>query len=604
MGHLVHARVQPDHPHAGLLIPPLLLALLLAAQGSGPRLDKAGLEPWLDGYFARALAEAHLAGAVIVVVKDSQVVLQKGYGYADLASRRPVDPERTLFRVGSISKLFTGAAVMQLVDEGRLELDQDISGYLDFALPARADGPITLRHLLTHRAGFNDVLKQLVVTDPKRAQSLDRYLKTHIPRRVYPAGSTPSYSNYAVSLAGHVVERASRMDFEDYVARNVFQPLGMSHSTFAQPLRGDAAANLSSGYVDPAESPRPFTIYGPAPAGAMSSTGSDMAKFMIARLADRKLAPTFLSYDQDGRRIVGHDGGDPVFRSNLRLFLDDRVGLFVSFNTIGPNGGVFAVRSELLEQFIDRYFPTTTVDEPAAPTAREHAGVAHGQYESSDQKASFFRVLRILDQVTVTDHGDGTIALSNEKHLDGTPKQWREVRPWTWRELGGPATLEMSESAGRVVRIARSTDPTAVLMPAPAYRSSAYLLPLMIGSVLILAIAVLTWPVAALAVQRSTRVVALVDLVFLAGWMVLFQQLSAGHAEIFTSSLDPILRVLQALGLLGAVGSLLVLWNLGRAWEQTTSWPVRLFNAAVAIAAVGSAWFGLVSGLLSQSLRY
>jgi hypothetical protein len=337
----------------------------------------------------------------------------------------------------------------------------------------------------------------------------------------------------------------------------------------------------------------------------MSSTGSDMAKFMIARLADRKLAPTFLSYDRDGRRIVGHDGGDPVFRSNLRLFLDDRVGLFVSFNTIGPNGGVFAVRSELLEQFIDRYFPTTTVDEPAAPTAREHARVAHGQYESSDQKASFFRVLRILDQVTVTDHGDGTIALSNEKHLDGTPKQWREVGPWIWRELGGPATLEMTESAGRVLRIARSTDPTTVLMPAPVHRSSVYLLPLMIGSVLILAIAG-----ADLARRRARRPAidsrGRTGRPRLPGGMD--GALPAARRRALRRSSPAasirILRVLQALGLLGAVGSLLVLWNLGRAWEQTTSWPVRLFNAAVAIAAVGFAWFGLVSGLLSQSLRY
>ncbi|HKP29641.1 MAG TPA: serine hydrolase, partial [Gemmatimonadales bacterium] len=514
------------------------------------------------------------------------------------------DPERTLFRVGSISKLFTGDAVMQLVDAGRLDLDRDASGYLDFTLPARTDGPITLRHLLTHRAGFEDVLKQLVVTDPRRAQPLSGYLKEHVPHRVYQAGSTPAYSNYAVSLAGYIVERAAGMSFEDYVHRYVFQPLGMTHSTFAQPVSGNAAADLSSGYLDPAEPPRPFTIYGPAPAGAMSSTGSDMANFMIARLADRKLAPTFLSYDRNGRRIVGHDGGDPVFRSNLRLFLDDHAGIFVSFNTIGPSGGVFAVRSELFEQFIDRYFPTTTVDEPNALTAREHARVAAGLYESSDQKASFFRVLRVLDQVTVTDNGDGTIALSNEKQLDGKPRLWREVAAWAWREVGGQATLEMTERAGRVTRIARSTDPTSVLMPAPRYRSSACLLPLLLGSVALLIVAVLTWPSAALAVPRPARAVALTDLLFLAGWAVLFQQLGAGHAEIFTSSLDPLLRVLQVIGLIGAIGSLVVLWNLVRLWQRTLSWPVRLFTVAIALGTLGFAWFGAVTGLLSQSLRY
>ena len=531
---------------------------------------------------------------MVVVVRDGQVLLQKGYGVADIRSRLPVDPARTLFRVGSISKLFVGEAVMQLAEEGRLDLDRDVANYLDFALPARNDGPVTLRHLLTHRAGFEDVLKDLIILNPEKAQSLQEYLKKHIPRRVRAAGSVPAYSNYGVSLAAYVVERISGTPFEDFVDRRILQPLGMTRSTFTQPLPDSFAPDLSSGYVDPRDGRRPFTIYGPAPAGALSTTGSDIARFMMARLVDERITPSFLEYDRNGRRIVGHDGGDPVFRSNLRLFPDERVGLFVSFNTIGPTGGVFRVRSELIEQFIDRYFPGTPVEQTATSTANEHARAAAGRYESSDFKGSFFRVLRVLDQVIVRDNGDGTITYA------GT--LWREVDPWVWREVGGQATLTMTVSAGRVARIARSSDPTSVLIPAPWYRSSAYLLPLLLGSVVVLSAGVMTWRGAGL--RWPSRVVALLDVVFLGGWLLLFQQLGAGHAEIFSGGFDPVLRVLQVIGLIGAAGSVVVASEAVQAWRSRDPWTRRMLCTVVALAAAGSAWFGIVSGLLSQSLRY
>ena len=205
---------------------------------------------------------------------------------------------------------------------------------------------------------------------------------------------------------------------------------------------------------------------------------------------------------------MGHDGGDPVFRSNLRLLPDERVGLFLSFNTIGQGSGVFKVRTKLIEEFIDRYFPLAATAAPATQTAREHARIVRGLYESSDLKASFFRVLRVLDQVEVTDNADGTITLSNEHRVNGTGKVWREVQPWMWQEAEGQATIEMTVTDGRVVRIARSGDSTAVLFPAPWYRSSSYLLPLLLGSVLVLVATVLTWPISGL-VHLSGRVVAL-----------------------------------------------------------------------------------------------
>ncbi len=146
-------------------------------------LTKADLEPWLDGFLPYALQRSDVAGAVVVVVKDGAILLEKGYGYADVAERKPVDPERTLFRAGSVSKLFTWTAVMQLVEQGKLALDTDINTYLDFKIPPREGKPITLRNLMTHTPGFDEIQRALFVTDPEDMPSLEQALKRWIPPR-------------------------------------------------------------------------------------------------------------------------------------------------------------------------------------------------------------------------------------------------------------------------------------------------------------------------------------------------------------------------------------------------------------------------------------
>ena len=178
-------------------------------QAPPPALTAADLEAWLDGYLPAALARNDMAGAVVAVVKDGAVLFMKGYGFADVAGRRAVDPERTLFPVASISKTFTATAVMQLVEQGRLDLDRDVNEYLDFAIPPAFGKPITLRHLLTHTAGFDDLQKGSSPADPKWYFPLGTYLKRRSPNRVYPPGTIPAYSNYGLGLAAYIVERTS-----------------------------------------------------------------------------------------------------------------------------------------------------------------------------------------------------------------------------------------------------------------------------------------------------------------------------------------------------------------------------------------------------------
>ncbi len=265
---------------------------------ASPQLTPADLAAWLDGYMPYAIKTGDIAGAVVVIVKDGQVLAERGYGYADVAKRTPVDPQRTLFRPGSVSKLVTWTAVMQLVEQGKLDLDRDVNAYLDFKIPPRDGKPVTLRNIMTHTGGFEEAVKNIMFYDPAKLDSLGNYLKAWTPARIFAPGTTPAYSNYATALAGYIVERVSGQSFDDYVDRNIFAPLGMDHSTFRQPLPKRLAATMSKGYTLGSDEASKYEIVGPAPAGSLASTGADMARFMIAHLEQGEL---------DGKRILQPD---------------------------------------------------------------------------------------------------------------------------------------------------------------------------------------------------------------------------------------------------------------------------------------------------------
>ena len=242
----------------------------LATATGAPTLTKADVDGWLDGLIPYGLDTGDIAGAVVVVVKDGQVLTQRGFGYADMKTRKPVDPDTTLFRPGSISKLFTWTAVMQQVQAGKLDLDRDINDYLDFKIPPAFGKPITLRNLMTHTAGFEETAKYLIATKLADNRPLDAALKRSVPARIYAPGSTASYSNYGASLAGYIVQRVSGEPFEAYVQRHIFAPLGMAHSSFVQPLPAGLGPLLASGYARASEDPQPYEIIPLSPAGALS----------------------------------------------------------------------------------------------------------------------------------------------------------------------------------------------------------------------------------------------------------------------------------------------------------------------------------------------
>src|SRR5437870_5326134 len=278
-----HAQGPAPSPLISLPSPPPAKVPAVAAQPSpAPLFTRQDFETFLDALIPSQLQNRDIAGAVVSVVKDGQVLFAKGYGYADFAAKKPVLADQTLFRPGSISKLFTATAVMQLVEQGKLDLDRDVNEYLDFAIPKTYPEPVTLRRLLTHTAGFEDTLKNLFVAHESDMKALRTYLVNQMPQRIFPPGKIPSYSNYGFSVAGYIVERVSGEKFERYIDNHILKPLRMTNSTFDQPLPVALTPQMSQGYLAAAKKPRDFEFVQAAPAGALSTTAADMTRFMLA----------------------------------------------------------------------------------------------------------------------------------------------------------------------------------------------------------------------------------------------------------------------------------------------------------------------------------
>jgi CubicO group peptidase (beta-lactamase class C family) len=292
---------------AALLSVVLLISVLVPTVGGAPVLampapppppsptglsDPGELETFLDNVISGQLADDHIAGATVAVVKDGRLFFAKGYGYADRQHGKPVSATRTLFRIGSVSKLFTWTAVMQLAEQGKVDLHADVNTYLKtFHLPATYPEPITLAHLLTHTAGFEDRETGLYARTTGDLEPLGQWLAEHIPARVRPPGELTAYSNYGAVLAGYIVEQVSGLHFEQYVEQHLFQPLGMRSSTFRQPVPASLSAALSQGYTytNGEYHPEPFEAVQVVPAGAMSATATDIANFYDCAFTERAL---------------------------------------------------------------------------------------------------------------------------------------------------------------------------------------------------------------------------------------------------------------------------------------------------------------------------
>lgn len=621
------------------LPPPVAPATTARVPVNAAPLERADLEAWLDGFMPVALAQSDTAGGVVVVVKNGQVLLQKGYGHSDVARRTPVSPETTLFRPASVSKLFTATAVLQLVERGKLDLDQDVNVYLDFKIPPYQGKPITLRHLLTHTAGFEESYRYLIGNDPAGTLPLDQLVKQTLPTRVFAPGTTPAYSNYGFALAGYIVGRVSGQSFDDYMDQHVLRPIGMTRSSFRQPLPEALRPLMSKGYKVASGDPRPFEMLGPAPAGSLTASGADMGRFMIAHLEKGRglLRPetarmmhdttlTFLPplnrmalgfYEQNihGRRVLAHGGDLDLFHSDLALFIDDGVGLFVSLNSAGTLGDQLPLRTALFTGFADRYFPARREEtRVGTDDARKHARMMAGSYSASrGARTNFFNVLDLIMQPKLSVNADGSLSAPALTGIGQQPRRWVETSPFVWREVGGSERIAAQVVDGQVTRW--SFDLASAIMVfdrVPWYRDSTWLLPAFLVSLVAILLTALAWPTGVIArravkaprlssggtslrIYRLTQGLAWLAVVTL-GLYAAFFGLALRNSSLIGGPLDGLLwtaQIMSPIAFLGLCGlaalSMVRVWAGGQGWFSKT-WSVLLLLAALVVLWVAVAF--------------
>lgn len=614
-------------------------------------LTATDLDAWLDGYMPYALASGDIAGAVVVVVKDGQILTEKGYGYADAEKRLRVDPAKTLFRPGSISKLFTWTAVMQLVEQGKIDLDADINTYLDFRIPPRDGKPVTMRQMMQHVAGFEEQLKDLLSYSGNHP-GFEAILKQWVPERVYAAGSTPAYSNYAAALAGYVVERISGEPFDDYMDKHIFTPLKMTRSTFRQPVPPSLAPLLSKGYELASDGAKPFEFVGPAPAGSLSSTGEDMAHFMLAHLQGGQydgqrilqeatvrqmhdspltlLSPLnrmelgFFETNINGREVIAHLGDTQYFHSSLHLFTAEGVGLYVSFNSLGKDRAAGSLRSALFQDFADRYFPAplqpaTTVD---AVTAARHAQLMLGTWVMSRRSQSnFLAATGLLDQVKVSLDAHGGIVFPVFPSVDGKPRRWVETAPFLWQDQNSHDRLAAHVENGKVTRWSFDMASPIIVFERPVwYRDSSWLTPVFALSLLAMLLTAVLWPVRALVrrhfssplglaagalrAYRASRIAALCAVVATLAWAGLIASM-LGNFDKLSAATDGALLSAQIFGaLVYVLAPLAMVWNLTMSWTRGRHWTARVWSVVLLLSSLGLLWAASVFHLIRFGVNY
>jgi CubicO group peptidase (beta-lactamase class C family) len=464
-------------------------AVVDAAAGAAPAVAREDVATFLDTALRRQLEAEHIAGAAVAVVKDGELLVANGYGYADVERQQPIIADRTIFLTGSTGKLFTWTAVMQLVEQGKLDLDADVAAYLDFPIPATYPEPITLKHLMSHSAGFED-RAFVYAREPGELEPLGTYLARNIPARIHPPGELSAYSNYGAALAGYIVERAAHEPFDQYVANHLFAPLQMRRSSFEQPLPAALQADLTRSYryANQRFEPVPPKYIRTPSTGASAATVTDMANFMIAhleggRFGDARIleadtirrmharlwtqdprvngfAHGFAETELNGQRILRHEGEVPGNGcSALMLLPEQRVGLYVAYNGMCD----MTTGTRLWHAFLDRYYPPLS-SAPVHPAASTQANLQElaGTYRSSRRSVTSFSKLMVLlagplGDVTVSVEADGVLRTEG---LGPTPLHWRATEPDVYRPVDAADTLygalvfrPSADGTGRVLLI-------------------------------------------------------------------------------------------------------------------------------------------------------
>ena len=472
------------------------------------------------------------------------------------------------------------------------------------------------------------------------------YLVEHVPEEIFPPGKIVAYSNYGAMLTGYIVQRVSGEPFAEYIARHILQPLGMTRSTFEQPLPPDLAKDMSKGYTKASDGmPAPFLYSQTPPAGALRSTAVDMAHFMIAQLEggsyngasimspattqlmhtpQSRMAPGMNGFDlgfyqenRNGRRIVGHAGDLESFHSDMHLLLDKDVGFFISLNSDGKPGVAHALRVAVFRAFLDRYYPYTPPAEATLPHPQADAARVAGWYMPSIRNEGVFRILNGLGQVHVTAVPSGEIEASLLKNLAGVPMRWREVGPLTYREVGGQAHLKfVTDSEGHIAYwISDGFLPVMIFQKVHGLGQTGEITSMGEACLTVLVLTLVIWIGGGIVRRRfktpllvtfqekrlrlASRVGILLMLAMACAWVAVFASLSDG------ANINGVLTIAYILGVLALLGALAVLAEAARrVLSGPGGWLVRSGEVLLGLCAIYGIWVTLFFGFANFSYRW
>jgi CubicO group peptidase (beta-lactamase class C family) len=459
-------------------------ANLPAAQPSGPT-DPREFEVFLDTYLAEQIKTHHIPGVVFTMVKDGQVFFSKGYGYADPEAQTPIDPEKTVLTTASLAKAFTAIGVLQLYEQGIVDLDADIRPYLtDFQLDTTFPDPLTFGNLLTHTDGFQTRLIGVLGRSEDDLPPLGELLETYMPAQIYPPGQTMTYSDFAANLAGYLITKLAGTTFEQYMADNIFTPLGMADSSLDVHLPEALRARLAPGYEfqDGQYERMPFFHIRYGPSGGLRTTAADMNRIMLALLGGgevqgarileqatvqlmftQQFAPHpqmagisygFFEHLENGQQVFLRDGDGIGTRSRMVLVPDQDLGFFISYNSGDSN-----LRLEFISAFLDHYYPIAGSSVPVPmPGYQERTGRYTGTYRILHADTTTFAksVFFFAQLIEVRASAEGYLIvepISGGDSFGGFegPSAWVEVEPLYFERVDGKGRLAFVQDEGDTI---------------------------------------------------------------------------------------------------------------------------------------------------------
>ena len=455
-------------------LPVLAVLLLVTARpglaGSNAQVDPGELGAFVDSFMVDAMAKPNdPPGVSFVFVQDGRVVLMRGYGLANIERNQKVDPEKTIWRIGSISKAFTATAVMQLVDRGKVDLDAPVDRYVHrVTIPKTYPEAVTLRHLLTHTAGFDEIRPGTQAATREDVLPLDKFLANKLVR-VRAPGQIIAYSTYGITLAGLLVEEVSKTGIETYFRKHIWGPLGMKHTSIYVP--DDQQDNVAIGYEfeDGNRVPQAWEWYHTTPASAINATTADMARFLLMNLEggavdgkrvlsrraidemhtlqitmDPNIPGYALGFNEDfvgDLRVLEHGGNVAGFSSLMVMLPSKRAGFFVVNQLEGS-----ALRNNLKWGLLERFFPEARKKRPVPATLPSVATVRPERFAGDYiPLVSCFscQPVRASSVLKVTANDDGTLGFAGGR--------WIQVAPWRFvKESGSGYIVFRPDGKGQV----------------------------------------------------------------------------------------------------------------------------------------------------------